>query len=97
MRKGWLVVNSFTNWDKFKELYSMLCDAARLHSINLKVKPSYTLLCDITRGSFIIEQGEKPDFIIFWDKDIILAKALEQMGFRLFNSAEAIELCDDKA
>jgi len=54
MRKGWLVVNSFTNWDKFKELYSMLCDAARLHSINLKVKPSYTLLCDITRGSFII-------------------------------------------
>lgn len=97
MRKGWLVVNSFTNWDKFKELYSMLCDAARLHSINLKVKPSYTLLCDITRGSFIIEQGEKPDFIIFWDKDIILAKALEQMGFRLFNSAEAIELCADKA
>ena len=37
-----------------------------------------------------------PDFAIFWDKDILLAKRLEKMGLRLFNSSDSIETCDDK-
>ncbi len=36
------------------------------------------------------------DFAVFWDKDIPLAKSLERTGLRLFNSARAVELCDDK-
>ena len=36
-------------------------------------------------------------FILFWDKDILLAQYLELLGYRLFNSAKAIELCDNKA
>lgn len=40
---------------------------------------------------------EKCDFILFWDKDIVLAQALEAAGYRLFNSADAIACCDDKA
>ena len=39
----------------------------------------------------------KPDFVLFWDKDVRLAKMLEAEGFKVFNSAEAIETCDDKA
>ena len=38
----------------------------------------------------------RPDFVLFWDKDIHLARRLESEGIRLFNSADAIEICDNK-
>ena len=40
--------------------------------------------------------AEKPDFAIFWDKDIYLAERLENAGVRLFNSKRAVMLCDNK-
>lgn len=36
------------------------------------------------------------DFAIYLNKDVHTAKMLEICGLRLFNSAKAIELCDDK-
>lgn len=39
----------------------------------------------------------KCDFIIYLDKDIYLARLLEKAGYRLFNKADFIKLCDDKA
>ena len=38
----------------------------------------------------------KRDFVLFLDKDIHLSYALERAGYRLYNSARSIELCDDK-
>lgn len=40
--------------------------------------------------------GQKPDFVLFWDKDIPLARALEAWGVSVYNCADAIEACDDK-
>ena len=37
------------------------------------------------------------DFIIYLDKDIYLTRILEKAGYRLFNKADFIKLCDDKA
>ena len=37
------------------------------------------------------------DFVLFWDKDIFLATKLQQKGLKLFNTPEAIFMCDDKA
>jgi len=37
------------------------------------------------------------DFVIFWDKDVVLAKCLEQSGVRVFNNSFALEHCDDKS
>jgi RimK family alpha-L-glutamate ligase len=39
----------------------------------------------------------KVDFILFWDKDIFLARTLESLGYKVFNNPETIYLCDDKA
>ena len=39
----------------------------------------------------------KCDFVIYLDKDIYLARILEKEGYRLFNKADFIKLCDDKA
>ena len=38
----------------------------------------------------------KSDFVIYLDKDIYLARELEKAGYRLFNKADFIKLCDDK-
>lgn len=38
----------------------------------------------------------KVDFIIYLDKDIYLARILEKKGYRLFNKADFIKMCDDK-
>ena len=38
----------------------------------------------------------KCDFILYFDKDIYLARLLEKDGRRLFNRADFIKLCDDK-
>ena len=36
------------------------------------------------------------DFCVFLDKDKAAARLLEKCGVKLFNSASAIEICDDK-
>lgn len=41
--------------------------------------------------------SNKPDFILFWDKDVKLARYFEKLGIRVFNSAKAIAICDDKS
>ena len=50
-------------------------------------------LAQIT-GNRITAQGY--DFCVFLDKDRVAARLLEKSGMRLFNSAQAIETCDDK-
>jgi len=41
--------------------------------------------------------AENTGFVLFLDKDILLAKTLEAAGYRICNSAGCIEVCDDKA
>lgn len=36
------------------------------------------------------------DAVLFWDKDTRLAYAMEATGARLYNTAAAVEVCDDK-
>ena len=91
--KGWLLVNGFLKSDKFNGLYSFFQKSAEQLNIELELVCSDTLLCEATDG---FSQFERPDFVLFWDKDVVLAKRLENAGFRLFNSAAAVEICDSK-
>ncbi|MBQ2695951.1 MAG: RimK family alpha-L-glutamate ligase [Clostridia bacterium] len=95
MKTGWLVVNHFLQTNKFTDLYDRLKKGAKQAGLSLLVKTGCDLLNEISSG-FLKEQ-EKPDFVLFWDKDVRLAKALENMGIRVYNSAKAIEICDDKS
>ena len=90
---GWLIVNSFVKWDKFSEIYELLLNAGRKVGVSLEMKTSSDIFCSV-QSSF--SDLELPDFAIFWDKDILLARRLEKMGLRLFNSSASIETCDDK-
>ena len=92
--KGWLVVNSFLHTNKFEEIYGFLKSASARRGISLDIVRSSDILCDVEDN---FSAFSKPDFVLFWDKDIMLAKRLEMAGLKLFNSASAVEICDNKA
>ena len=97
MKTGWLVVNGYLKNKKFDEIYSWLVTAARKKACELRVIPNDQLASILPISPQKLNWRARPDFIIFWDKDIKLAKMLEAEGFLVYNSAKAIEICDDKS
>jgi RimK family alpha-L-glutamate ligase len=93
--RGILIVNEFLRTDKFEEIYALLSNAAQTQAIDLVVKTNAEIV-DIVSEDKNAVRALNADFCLFWDKDIYLAKRLENAGVRLFNSAVAIENCDDK-
>lgn len=89
--KAWLVINSFMDNQKFRNLYELLSNAFKKHNVSLEIKTASDISLEV--GANI---QNKPDFAIFWDKDIYLAERLEKIGVRLFNSARSVLLCDNK-
>lgn len=84
---GFLVINHYLKGEKYDELHNHLVKSAKKCDITLK----------IVTNQQIIFNREKPDFVLFWDKDVNTAKMLENRGIHVFNSADSIALCDDKA
>lgn len=94
--KGYIIINGFLREEKFFSLYSALKQSADRAGLQLELKTNIELMCDIASGKTVANEA-LPPFAIFWDKDVRLAKTLEAAGMKLFNSAGAIELCDDKS
>lgn len=105
MKKGLLITNAFLVSEKFDQIYGLLTEAAGrhdtklIHRTNADFMPVYN-----ENGIFLSCREASPlataggfDFVLFWDKDIRLARAFEAAGLPVFNSASAIEACDDKA
>ena len=88
---GWLIVNGFLESKKFDEIYTFLKNASRCVGITLEIKTNVELMNSLDDQYMI-----KPDLVLFWDKDVYLAKRLEGLGIRLFNSAASVEICDNK-
>ena len=91
MMKAWLIVNTFMDNQKFVNLYKLLSDSFKKHNVTLEIKKASDISLEVNS-----EIKNKPDFAIFWDKDIYLAERLESNGVKLFNSSHAINLCDNK-
>ncbi|KAB2953118.1 RimK family alpha-L-glutamate ligase [Heliorestis acidaminivorans] len=82
------------------EIINWLHNCACQYGLETELVRNNDLIVTIDNGSskLIGKYGQsKPDFVLFWDKDITLARHLEQMGMRLFNRAETIAICDNKA
>lgn len=84
---GILLVNHFLKGEKFDNLHQHLIKTANNLGIRLTLKSNLELALEKVNT----------DFVLFWDKDINLARRLEREGVPVFNSANAIEKCDDKA
>ena len=74
--------------DRFKEEFSK-------RNISLDVFVNDGTLAVIKDNKIQINLP-KADFVFYLDKDIYLARLLEKTGYRLFNCADFIKLCDDK-
>lgn len=89
---GWLIVNSYYNPAKFNSLYRVLEESAEKAGLHFSKWTSEQRPTVVGTGA----REPKPAFVLFWDKDIQLAKTMELSGLKLFNSANAIALADDK-
>ena len=98
MKQGWLIVNEYLDTEKFLEIRKLFLSGAEKKNVKLTVYTNADFAVDLSGAvvkSRAFYEGE-PEFIIFYDKDITLAAALEKMGYRLYNSADAIDVCDSK-
>lgn len=95
---GWLIYNGGLNAPKYKVLHQLYLDAAKQLDIQLEALPNHHIYSHLnSRGASItMPSSTSPDFVLFLDKDIRLARQLENKGYKLFNSSSVIETCDDK-
>lgn len=97
---GWLIVNEFLRSEKFDECKQRFIEEAKKCKIRFVCMTNTSLLSVLTNEEKIANKKyalrEWPDFVLFWDKDIELANYLENKHIHCFNSAHAIECCDNK-
>ncbi len=96
---GWLIHNGAVVTDSFKKLHELYEKTAKKKNINLQKIKNNEIYSIIENSKLKLKSKIKliePDFILFMDKDILLAKQLEKLGYKVFNSTEAIANCDDK-
>lgn len=97
---GWMIYNDSLPGNKFIDFAQWLEKAATQRGSNVKVMSNSELLSFLSQGELSVLAEEQPialpDFVVFTDKDIYLAKQLELLGISVFNSSEAIRISDDK-
>ncbi|WP_216828819.1 ATP-grasp domain-containing protein [Alkalihalobacterium elongatum] len=96
---GWIIYNGSLKAEKFLDYAEWVQNAARRRRIETTLIKNSELVVTIENGKSTIKgryEGLSPDFVLFADKDIRLAKQLEKLNIPLFNSAQSVENCDDK-
>lgn len=90
---GLIIVNQCIGHNQYK--IDRFLDEFSKRNISLEVFINNGTLAEIVNGEVVINLP-KADFVFYLDKDIYLARLLEKAGYRLFNKADFIKLCDDK-
>lgn len=92
--KGLIIVNQELGHSEYK--IKRFQEEAGFLNLELEVLVNDGTLMNIERNLIPHLSVPKADFIIYLDKDYYLAKTLESQGYRLFNKADFIKICDDK-
>lgn len=96
---GWIIYNGYLPSNKFLDFAEWIQESASRKNIHTDIYKNNELFTFLSTGSLDLVGSEQiilPDFVVFTDKDIYLAKQLELLGIQVFNSAQSIEKCDDK-
>ncbi len=88
--KGILITNRYYLDEGMKYLVGRLIQCAKGRGVELTHS-----ICPIV--SSLSTNLERADFVIFWDKDVLACKVIENMGIPVFNSSETIRICDSKS
>lgn len=96
---GWVVYNGNLEDDSFVDFANMIEEAGDKQGISIKKIKNNDLLVYLSSDqlNFLTDKVDQlPDFVVFTDKDLYLARQLENMGIPLFNNSYTIEVSDDK-
>ena len=92
MKSCWVIYNGSLISDKFADQARLVAEAAERAGVRAEIRKNYEVMMDLQRGI-----GAPPSFVVFLDKDILLATWLKASGIPVFNDPEVIETCDNKA
>lgn len=92
--KGVIITNGYANTEGIAYQVKRLIEEFSTLGVEVENVKTNTLIAYISDGK--VECNITADFIIYLDKDVHVASMLEKAGYRLFNTREAIEVCDDK-
>ena len=90
--KAWFIKNKYFISDNFLKLEKLVIESAKRNNICLTIFDNIDVIKVLSEKKY-----EKPDFVLFWDKDIKLASFIESEGIKVFNSSNSIKICDDKS
>lgn len=95
---GWIIYNGYLPGDKFYDFAHMIHEAAEHYGHESTILKNNELISFLeTRTMTTIgNHPTLPHYVVFTDKDVYLAKQLELLGIPVYNSAQAIEISDDK-
>ena len=102
---GYLIYNGFWNTKGPPDAVRRLQQAGERAGGPLTPLPNPALAADVAGGTPAVRRADTPgkepltaaDFALFWDKDVRLARTMEAVGMRLYNPADGVAVCDDKA
>ncbi|ARK20459.1 ATP-grasp domain-containing protein [Sporosarcina ureae] len=92
MKSCWVIYNGSLTSDKFEDQARLVQEAAERAGVTAKTLKNYEVLMDVQNHI-----ANAPDFVVFLDKDTLLATHLKNSGIPVFNDPEVIETCDNKA
>ena len=92
--KGVIVYNSYYKSSSYMNNIEMYQNGISSFCKSLDAVTSEDIMPVLKNGSHYFKDM---DFAVFLDKDISLARILENAGVRVFNSALSIAICDNKA
>ena len=95
--KGLIVINAYPNGEKFYTQARRIAQELQGLGCPTDVKRNGEVFALLNEGGDVAHSlQDEYAFIVYLDKDKYLGQALESCGYRLFNSAKAVEICDDK-
>lgn len=100
--QGWIVYNGNLPGNKFIDFAEMIQDAASNKNSKTTLIKNNEILSLVDSNPSPLQvlhhptDSSFPDYIVFTDKDIYLARQLEYLNIPVFNTAEAIAISDDK-
>lgn len=94
---GYILYNGFWNAEKPSPPVLQLAAAGERLGVSLSPIKNTELTALLTNNGSEVNGLSAGDFALVWDKDVRLCRALEACGVRLYNPAEGVAVCDDKA
>ena len=95
--RGLVLINGYPNGEKFYRQGERIATELRALGEVVDVRRNGEMLAVISAdGEFATKIATEYDYIVYLDKDKYLGKILQSLNKPIFNSSDAIEVCDDK-